>query len=386
MKILIVFLDMIRTDHMNIYNPKCEDTPLDTYFKEIGGTLYNRCYTPGPDTPRSNACMQTGYFPNNNGCDIRLKWPRDYIKPGIATFFDKAIEKGYVINICSSDVLKHIGLLKIREEEKINWFNNPHDFVEKSKITDDTICYIADQDMHFSIDDFNSTEYGIKNGFAKIVKLLNLYINNSFIDKFDHVFFYSDHGVRLLSEKYSQKHILDLLNDGRTRILMFHHNNGDNYVKVSQKLSCIVDLYSTICNLIGDQELRQGENMISDKSNDERIVFVEDHDNFSVGANIGIAQWRVISDTFDLRTNIFETIIDKGSEKDIDKAIGYLKKVSPSVEKMIKYVEFRKKYADLKESDCYLVGDKRLDIPKRLFIRILLKIQSFYYSVSCKLK
>lgn len=88
MKILLAFFDMIRVDHIQMYNPQAEKTVFDTMFQKIGGTLFSKCYTPAPDTPRSLACLWSGYVPSNNGCDTRIKWPHFFMKEGISTIFD----------------------------------------------------------------------------------------------------------------------------------------------------------------------------------------------------------------------------------------------------------------------------------------------------------
>ena len=100
MKILVLFIDMVRVGELNLFNSTKEETHLDHNLKDLGGTLFTRCYTPGPDTPRSNACMQTGLYPYFNGCDTRIKWPKYFIKEEISTIFDHAYNKGFTINAC----------------------------------------------------------------------------------------------------------------------------------------------------------------------------------------------------------------------------------------------------------------------------------------------
>lgn len=94
MKILIVFIDMVRVDHLNTYNPRAKESLLDKRIRRLGGVLFTRCYTPGPDTPRSIACMQTGLYPYFNGCDTRIRWPKFFIKDDITTIWDHISELG----------------------------------------------------------------------------------------------------------------------------------------------------------------------------------------------------------------------------------------------------------------------------------------------------
>ena len=44
MKILVVFMDMLRTDFLNIYDENVIETPLDHHFKQMKGTLFNNVY------------------------------------------------------------------------------------------------------------------------------------------------------------------------------------------------------------------------------------------------------------------------------------------------------------------------------------------------------
>jgi len=81
MKVLLVFIDMMRTDLLSVYNQNVKDkTSFDLLLEKIGGCIYTNCYTPAPDTPRSLACLQTGLHPYFNGCNTRIKWPKYYVK------------------------------------------------------------------------------------------------------------------------------------------------------------------------------------------------------------------------------------------------------------------------------------------------------------------
>ena len=119
MKILLVFIDMIRVDHLSLYNDNMEKTSLDLFFENLGGTILTNCYTPAPDTPRSIACLQSGLLPYLNGCDSRVKWPRYFMKPNIETIFDIAVGLGYKVNLCATKSDIETGLFKFKENENI---------------------------------------------------------------------------------------------------------------------------------------------------------------------------------------------------------------------------------------------------------------------------
>ena len=51
MRILTVFIDMIRPNELPLFNKNILiKNPLDDTLKKLGGTQYD-CFTPGPDTP-----------------------------------------------------------------------------------------------------------------------------------------------------------------------------------------------------------------------------------------------------------------------------------------------------------------------------------------------
>ena len=71
MKILFLFCDMLRANKLKIINTDIKRfTSLDKWLLKFGGTIYKKCYTPAPDTPRSLACLYSGRYPIRNGCSI----------------------------------------------------------------------------------------------------------------------------------------------------------------------------------------------------------------------------------------------------------------------------------------------------------------------------
>lgn len=358
MKILIVFIDMVRTDLLSVYNKKIKNTPIDEILEHIGGTLYSNCYTPAPDTSRSNACMQTGLYPFFNGVDSRVKRASDYIKDEIPTLFDKAIEHGYTIDAFMDSKLSKWGLVKCIEKSKIRNHTSLKE-LDANDISgkENNLVFVASQDLHFAIDSYGPNSRGHRIGYLKIKELFDNFLTDEYISHFDHIFIYSDHGLKLSTDNRNSN-ILDLLNDGRTNILMFHHVKDQKDVVIDNRLSCITDLYATIIDIMGEDNFRQGTSFLSPPVVN-RIIHVEDHKDFNVEPNKAVCLWRVISDGFDIRTNVENVVIDKGGEKDVDIAMEYLKKNSPSIVEYTKYINYLRYYQNLKGTDCYFVGGKR---------------------------
>jgi hypothetical protein len=103
MKVLTIFIYMIRANRLSTFNEKViNDTPIDFAFKELGGTVYSNCFTPGPDTPRGISSYYSGKNPYFNGCNVRLKWPQFFLRDEFNTVFDLFLEKDYDMHIFSS--------------------------------------------------------------------------------------------------------------------------------------------------------------------------------------------------------------------------------------------------------------------------------------------
>ena len=50
MKILMLFVDMLRPNRFNVYDKNMLKNAVDHLIKDLGGTLYSNCFSPAPDT------------------------------------------------------------------------------------------------------------------------------------------------------------------------------------------------------------------------------------------------------------------------------------------------------------------------------------------------
>ena len=102
MKILVVFVDMIRANRLSLFNNDIKlKTQLDNEFEQLGGTIYTNFYSECPDTPRAMASFISGKLPYQNNCDLRTKWPR-YFLESETNIFDQLIKKDYDLNLFSN--------------------------------------------------------------------------------------------------------------------------------------------------------------------------------------------------------------------------------------------------------------------------------------------
>lgn len=375
MKILLVFIDMLRVDHLSLYNEKAAKSTLDCFFGDLGGTVLTNCYTPAPDTPRSIACMQTGLLPHFNGCDTRIKWPRYFIFPNVSTIFDFAVNKEYTVNLCATKIDIDTGLFKIQESDKINFYTDIDSFVGNSPLSLNTLSLIALNDYHSSIDDYGCTEMGVSKGQKIVRSFFDRYITKSYINQYDYTFFFSDHGHAIDRELIKQKSRLELLNNGRTQLTMFYHRPDDKNIVIDNRLASMVDLYASLIDLMGGKEYRQGYSFFKEAQRD--MVHIEDHSNFKVSPEQIINQWRVITDLLDIRTNGKETIDSSGREVDLNLISTILSVNSPWFDEYVKQIKILDMYADMKEyRPYYFTGAKRLSSLKRIMHRILIKVRS----------
>lgn len=334
MKILVVFIDMVRVDHLHTYNPKAKTSLIDKLLERLGGTVFTRCYSPGPDTPRSLACMQTGLYPHFNGCDTRIKWPKFFVKDEITTIWDHAVIEGWKVNLCCNKNESQIGFFKYKESSHIRHFYTPEEYMKGSDFSDHSISFFGIPDMHTAITDYNATDYAFQKGDEIVNMYFEKFITDEYLSQFDYVVVFSDHGCQMVSESRQMKSTLELLDDGRNQLLMMVHKKGEKGITKDERLASITDLFATLEGLIGCSDFRQGYSLLDKPC--RSITHVEDHQDFKVYPEIMIKQWRVISNAFDIRTDVKSTIIDKGTEQDLENVTSYLLEYSPH------YADYRK--------------------------------------------
>lgn len=362
MKVLVIFIDMVRTDLMFLYNKKARLTPFDILIEQMGGTLFTNCYTPAPDTPRSLACMQTGLFPAMNGCDSRIKWPQFYIDKSIDTMWDLLIRNNIEINYFNQKSSYETGPISRKDKTKIRVYHLLDDFKKNilSGSAEDELDYLTLNDYHWCIDDYGGTINATIKAKCILAEILKQYFVQHDISKYDHIFIHSDHGHLLDKEIAIQKSDLEYLNDSRSKILMFHHQKNDQKGRVSynSNLHSVQDIFATMMEVFHiDTDKRNSCSLLSTQGHD--FIVIEDHNNFIVTLNQRILLWRYISrDGASLYTNIYNTSIL--GDVDRESAVKYIKKYSPSYIDCEKQIEILNKYKRLKsEQICYNNGSKR---------------------------
>lgn len=373
---------MVRVDHLHLFNNQAQETLLDKRLRRLGGTLYTRCFTPGPDTPRSLACLQTGLLPYANGCDTRIKWPKFFVKEGVSTLWDNVVKRGYRVNLCNNEHEVDTGFFKYGANEGINVCYRPESFVNEMVFEDDSLSFIGTPDMHAAIIDYHASEYGFKKGDQLVNSFFNKYLPDDFISQFDYTFIFSDHGYQTEDESNRMKSKLELLDSGRNQLLLFIHKKTDNGVTKDNRLASLVDMFATIEDITGGIDMRHGFSLLKDAQ--RSILHIEDHQDFRVYPEIMIKQWRVISDDYDIRTDIYQTIDKNGVPADLKLIDEYLRENSPKYADYYKQLEVWKAYSILAAEDnsTYYEGSKRkgtIKMPYYSFRHFLIRLSSLKF-------
>lgn len=296
MKILFVFTDMLRPNLLKSYNSKIKKKgPLDDFIESFGGTLFQNCYTPAPDTPRSLGCLHSGLYPNKNGCDTRIRWPYYFYKEK-NSLLESLIEKGFDVTYYATDNKLNVGPLPESAKKKVKILNCLSKFDEAInedlKNDKDSAYFLTLDDYHWANDDYGHNSLGDYYGQLHLKNSLESFFRNNNQDMFDHIFWFSDHGHKLYSElKNTDKH--SLLNDDRTQIHLLVRKKNETQLSYDNKLRGIIDIYPTILKIIKasvNVEL-DGLDLYSKEGHD--FIVFEDHSDFSVALSQVIDNWAV---------------------------------------------------------------------------------------------
>lgn len=286
MKILMLFVDMLGAEYLNHGNKKCPETAMDRLFKKLGGTFYERCYTPGPDTPRSSACMWSGCYPKANGCNNRLKYPGRYLITD-TNLWEMAERGGYTCNLYVRPTINRIGLLPYPYETKVQ-YELFEDALNNFTISDNSITFFYLPDLHYMMD---ANGYGIKTmekGTDIVAECIEKILSRFEANTFDYIMIFSDHGFRITRKKH-------LIENDRVRTMMFIHKRGDDRVRFDKQIRSNLDIFPTVMDMAGLEIPKNidGKSLLREG---HEYVLIEDHETFSVKLGQTIEHWAVVKD------------------------------------------------------------------------------------------
>lgn len=293
MKILMIFIDMLRPNLLNTYNKSMPINRIDRQIQNWGGTVYTNCFTPAPDTPRSNACLWSSRYPRDNGCDNRLKYPGFFMKDDVEDLFKILKKHNYSFNFYMHPSTKAVGVLPICVSNSGFYSNGQilEEFLKQVDVTENSLTYISIEDFHEVVTDYYAQMKCANVGFeivGKSLELINQYLD---MDMFDQVFILSDHGFKE-REKYYGNDYLKQLGRDRTQIFMLYREKGNHVICYNDKLCSIMDIYPTVCEKGGFEYSPESIEGISLCSGyEKKFIMIEDHKTFNSDLGQTIEYW-----------------------------------------------------------------------------------------------
>lgn len=294
MKVLTLFIDMIRPNRLSIFNDKIKvDTQLDISFKNLGGTVFNNCYTPGPDSPRGISTFLTGLDPYENGCNTRLKWPQFFLKENQKTVFDIFLEKNYKISSFSSPQVRANGLFPdhIASLDIHNKNNDLEDYLSTLELEEDHFLFISIPDFHLAFDDFGYNKKGEKDAYSICQSIYDIVFSKFDKNDFDHIFIFSDHGFKFSLERKLEP-LEHLINEDRSNVILIHRKKYQDALTNNTKLCSLADFFDTYQDILG---IKSKTNKSFLSNYEREYVIIEDHLNFEPMINQNIEIWGVVN-------------------------------------------------------------------------------------------
>lgn len=329
----MIFIDMLGAENLKLCNDKVEENDMDRLLKQLGGTLYANCYTPAPDTPRSSACMWSGLYPKENGCNNRLKYPGMFLNRNIKNLWGVVKELNYHTNIFLRNIDERIGLLSENFDDIYN--GTLQGFFKITEIRDNSFTFFYLPDLHIYLDGYLYTQKGLNKGLEFVSEMLEKIFSAFPADTFDYVMMYSDHGFRLAGDR--REHLLD---KDRLKTFMYLRSKGQHELKLDLKLRSNLDVFPTICDILGYRAnpLLDGKSLFGEG---HEYILCEDHGSFGVNFLNAVEHWGVI---YKNRIYCLEYDGTWSHEYEGNEIIPYEKFEKLIMEKMDEYTEHKKLY------------------------------------------
>lgn len=363
---------MMRANLLKTFNNNIKEKgPMDYWFERLGGKCFINCYTPAPDSTRSLACLYTGKYPKKNGCVKRLTLPALYLKKDILNIFSLFEKYNYPMYFMLNKLYEKVGFFPVRGYRNTQIFYSLGDFLDELKIAvaknENIFSFIGLNDYHWAVDDYGHNSRGdyygqmhLSNCFEKIFRKIKP-------DIFDYIFIFSDHGCKLNEELKREKKIY-LINDDRTKIVMFVRKKGCNGIKKVSRLTSIMDVLPTLVDIMDDKNSYSFDGISLFKETQNRYIVIEDQSVFASSVGMIHDLWGVRTDThfyfstfygsillkvisdnkYEEEKNPDNTLISELQEKIMDVACAYTKNMEEN-EILVKYRAMstqRDKYSD----------------------------------------
>lgn len=271
------------------------DSQIMKTCRKIGGTLFEACYTPAPDTYRSMGALWSSCYPAENGCDNRCKRPFEWLKKPEETFLEYLLSSGYIFNsYVGAWEGKNVGLFpNVYTKYPFNFSTGKFikEYTKEIFLGNDSFTFLNLEDLHFILDDKSYTLKAYKEGEKKICDLIDSFFEIFPVEQFDEIIFFSDHGFRFWNEKGGYS-----LDKRRTNIFLFWHEKNDASLKIDRKLRSIMDIYPTLLNKCGiyySKSNIRGKDLFGEEYHNELLL--EDHTSFYATILDSVNCWGVVT-------------------------------------------------------------------------------------------
>lgn len=294
MKILMIFIDMLRPNLLHMIDERQPVREMEKVFQKWGGTLYTNCFTPSPDTPRSNGCLWSGRYPKDNGCDNRLKYPKFFFKEENQDIWAVMKDAGYTFNVYMHPATKVIGELPPCMEDCGNFSNGKtlQEFLTTVEIKENSFTYFCLEDFHAAVTDYFASVNCIPFGDKKIAGALHLIETELDPDLFDLTIILSDHGFRIYKEPMPD--YAAQLGKIRSQVFMLTRTKGQREVTTNKKFCSLLDVYPTICKQANLPPRGAIEGVSLMEPAVHLPLIIEDHRTFNAELGQTIEYWGVI--------------------------------------------------------------------------------------------
>lgn len=365
--VLLIFCDMVRGNLLSDLNKNIKESEFEIFLKSLKGTLYTNAYTPAPDTGRGYAMLQTGLSCKKNGCDDVWKTPKFFLKENIATL-DKIMSKNEINTkylIPERDDMVGVLGKEIKSKILVDFNNITYKDGFKSLRKDietfkNNFFWVSFDDYHVAADDYGASMKSDEVGKEKLAIIFKLFFSILPKEKFDEIIIVSDHG-NVHKYGFKDERVLNLLNDDRTKILLYRWKKGNNKFLLNNELRSILDIYPTILERFSIKYKELDGISLNINSHKDRKIVMESYSKFFHLAPLDL--WGVRTNKYLYLTNLKFKSMYKVNGMEYEKC-----KVDVEMEK-----EFIKELK--KESVCYEI--KKLE--KESIVR-------YYRMLNCRYK
>lgn len=254
---MVVFMDMLRTDLLNLYNENIKTTVIDDFFMQRGGTTFTNIFTPCPDTARSLASFWTGKPCYETNCNKRTKYPSVFLDE--FTLLDELKNKGVEIKIYSETKM----IFPKKFQSSYYYLSNLEEYETSSK--NDQFLFVDIPTAHYALDDNGYTNKSVNQAHTQLSLSLNYLLKKIQINQFDYIIYFSDHGHLLTKESLQQSKIIDkFISIERAKIFLHiqlknerHNLKNNTFQSITFLRNVITELYNEKHKSINSFEIKK---------------------------------------------------------------------------------------------------------------------------------